>query len=76
LKPGPVLTSFLRPTQHYWFIPSLTWEGDFWGDGAVVGAAGSRGQNRKKLFLIVNRKEERKKERKEGRKEGREEKCK
>jgi len=49
----------------------VTWEGDFLGDGAVVGAAGSCGQNRKKLFLIVNRKEERKKERKEGRKEGR-----
>ncbi len=40
------------------------------GDGAVVGAAGSCGQNRKKLFLIVNRKEERKKERKKGRKGG------
>jgi len=48
----------------------VTWEGDFLGDGAVVGDAGSCGQNRKKLFLIVNRKEERKKERKEGRKGG------
>ncbi len=67
-RTGSHLFSETHPTTQGSY--QVTWEGDFLGDGAVVGAAGSCGQNRKKLFLIVNRKEERKKERKEGRKGG------